>query len=83
MAKYKIIYDRANCTGVAACNIVAEKFWKMDEEDKANLVGAKPLGNDIWEREIAEEDLPENLDAARNCPVKVIKIVDESDNDLV
>jgi len=82
MAKYKIIYDRSNCTGVAACHIVAKKFWQMNKDDKADLISSIPVGNDIWEREIDEKDLPENLEAARNCPVSVIKIFDESNNEI-
>ena len=50
MAKYKIIYDRSNCTGVAACHIVAKKFWQMNKDDKADLISSIPVGNDIWER---------------------------------
>ncbi len=82
MAKYKIIYDRNNCTGVAACRIVAEKFWEMNKDDKADLIGSRCVGNDIWELEIDEKDLLENMDAARNCPVRVIKVVDEFNNEI-
>ncbi len=83
MTKYKVVYDRANCTGVAACTIVAEKFWQMDSDDKADLVGATLTGNDIWEREIDENDLPKNQEAARSCPVKVIKIFDEANKEVL
>lgn len=82
MAKYRIVYDRGNCTGVAACHIVAEKFWQMESDDKAMLVGGKHLGKDLWELEINESELPENLEAVRNCPVQVIKILDENDKEL-
>ncbi len=82
MAKYRIVYDRANCTGVAACAIVAERFWQMDSEDKATLVGGELTGNDVWEREITGEELPENLEAARSCPVQVIKIIDEQNKEV-
>lgn len=82
MARYRIVYDRANCTGVAACAIVAEKFWQMEQDDKATLVGGKHLGNDVWEREITEEEFPENQEAARSCPVQVIKIFDQRNNEV-
>ncbi len=77
MPKYKIIYDRNNCIGVGSCTILAEKFWKMAQDDKADLVGAREIGNGIWELEIDESVLEENKEAARNCPVGVIKVFDE------
>lgn len=83
MKKYRIVYDRANCTGVAACHIVAERFWQMDQEDKAVLVGGKQVENDIWEREITEQELAENREAAQSCPVQVIKIVDLENNQVL
>ncbi len=76
MPTYKVIYDRKNCSGVAACNIVAEAFWKMAEDGRADLVGAKQIGDDIWELEIDEENMPINVEAARYCPMLVIKIID-------
>ena len=78
MAKYKISYDRKNCIGASSCAILAEKFWKMDKnDDKADLVGGKKTGDDLWELEIDELYLEQNKEAARNCPVNVIKIVNE------
>jgi len=82
MAKYKIIYDRKNCTGIAVCSMVAEKFWIMNQDDKADLVSSANIGNDIWERIIEEDELKQNLDAARSCPVRVIKIVDEQNKEV-
>jgi len=76
MAKYKVVYDRKNCTGVAACNIVAERFWTMAEDGKANLLGAKEVGDGLWELDIDEGDLQTHLEAARHCPMLVIKIID-------
>lgn len=77
MPKYKIVYDRKNCIGVSSCALLAEKFWKMNADDKADLVGGKEKKDGIWELEIEEKDLYTNKEAARNCPVGVIKIFDE------
>ena len=57
------------------------------EGDKADLLGAKKIAQkkgrkegddndegDIWELEIKETELQDNKEAARNCPVNVIKI---------
>ncbi len=80
--KYKIIYDRKNCIGVGSCALLAEKFWAMASDDKADLIHGKQRKDGFWELEIAEEQLFENQEAARNCPVRVIKIVDEQDKEV-
>lgn len=83
MAKYKIIYDRKNCIGVQSCAILAQDFWKMNKvDDKADLIGGKQKGEDIWELEIDEADLERNKAAAKNCPVEIIKIIDESGKEI-
>ena len=74
MPTYTIVYDRSNCIGVSSCALLAEKFWKMNADDKADLVGAKETAAGVWELEIDEKDLHLNQEAARNCPVRVIKI---------
>ncbi len=62
--KYVIEYDREGCIGAAACAAVS-KNWVMSPEDgKA----------DYKEVEISEEELEENLEAARSCPVNVIHV---------
>lgn len=84
MPRYKILYDRKNCIGVSSCALLAEKFWVMDKkDDKAVLVGGNKKGNDeAWELTIDEKDLEVNKDAARNCPVNVIKIYDEEGKEV-
>lgn len=82
MVKYKVVYDRKNCTGVAACNIVAEEFWKMAQDGKADLVGAKQVGEGHWELDIDEKELPPHLEAARHCPMLVIKIIDHQGKEV-
>ena len=79
---YKIVYDRSNCIGVSSCALLAEKFWKMNEDTKADLVGAKQVKEGMWELKIDEKDLHENKEAARNCPVGVIKIFDEKGKEV-
>ncbi len=64
--KYKILFDRENCIGAYACLAVAPDVWKEGDDGKA-----------ILEREIIDEDdLQRQIEAAKACPVNVIKIVD-------
>jgi len=77
MPKYTIIYDRKNCIGVSSCALLAEEFWTMNADDKADLVGGKETKDGTWQREIEEKDLHKNKEAVRNCPVGVIRIFDK------
>jgi ferredoxin len=74
MKKYKIIYDREACIGAIACVAVNPKFWVMDPDGKANLLGAKKNKEGKWELIIGEDDFIINKDASEVCPVLAIKI---------
>jgi ferredoxin len=82
---YRIVFDRKNCIGAAACAAVAPEFWVMRDDGKADLIGAKTdeNGNQILivkESQLSKEGkniLAVNKDAAEVCPVQVIHIYDE------
>ena len=79
--KYKIVYDRDNCIGAAACVAVNPEYWVLKEDGKASIVmNKKPeikKGNGVIEEAIIDEkDLQTNIEAANVCPVRVIKIID-------
>jgi ferredoxin len=81
---YRIVFDRKNCIGAAACAAVAPEFWVMMDDGKADLIGAKTdeNGNQILivkESQLSKEGkniLAVNKDAAEVCPVQVIHIYD-------
>ena len=77
MKKYKVVYDRKDCIGAAACTAVS-KLWVIKEEDgKADLIGSEnKQGKDIQEKIINEKEFQEMLEAARVCPVNIIHIYD-------
>lgn len=73
--KYKIIYDRKSCIGAFSCVKVADKLWKVNNDNKADLVQSsynKETGN--YELMIGEENYEIALESAEVCPVNVIKI---------
>lgn len=74
-AKYKIIYERDLCIGVAACVMSSPKYWEMDSEGKAMLKQGKEVSPGIFEIEISEEDYAESFEAAKECPVNCIHII--------
>ena len=85
MKQYKIIYDRENCIGVAACVAVNPEAWDMDEFNKAKLLdGNFNEESGKFERIIGEKDLKVNIEAAQVCPVNIIHIIDlETGKELV
>jgi len=85
---YKIVFDRKNCIGAAACAAVAPEFWVMNEDGKADLVGYKDeKGNQVLivkESQLSKEGknvLRLNKEAAEVCPVQVIHIYDKDTNE--
>jgi len=86
MAKYKIEYNREGCIGAAACEAIAPDVWKLSDDDgKANLEKGKPVeGKDcFFEREFDDENLQKNLDAAKQCPAGVIKVINLETGDVL
>lgn len=82
--KYIIIYDKIGCIGAAACEAVAPTKWKVID-NKATLIDKKAIKTEEHEAlEIDEDLLEEHLEAAKACPVNVIKIKEkESGKELI
>ena len=78
--KYKIVFDRPNCIGAAACVTVYPERWALNKVDGlADLIGSKRIdenGKEFWILEFTEEELQLLLDSADVCPVQVITIFD-------
>lgn len=69
--EFKIIHDRPVCIGCGSCAAINDKFWKMNDDGKADLVGAKKVGH---QEHLELDDLEDNMDAAECCPVNCIHI---------
>lgn len=78
MAKIKIVYDREGCIGAGVCAAIADKFWVMNDDGKADLVGGKKNSEGKFEVEIDEKDLDVNMQSAEGCPAIVIHLVKEN-----
>ena len=77
--KYKVVYDRVNCTGVLACIPFHPKRWSINQEDaKADLEGGieDPNKPGTFVLEFSEEELDQFKASAEICPVNVIHIID-------
>lgn len=80
MVKVKVIYDRENCIGAGSCAAVCPKYWRMAEDNKADLLGSKKnnkIGKHELELEASEEEFTCLKDSANACPVQVIKVAEE------
>lgn len=62
--RYKVVIDRENCIGCAACVAVCPENFEIKDDGKAMPI--KPT--------ITEKEYPNNKKAEEVCPVKVIKI---------
>ena len=83
MAKYTLQQKHEECIGCGACVSVCEKFWKMNPEGKADLIGGKKGKSGFFEREVDEKDLKCNKEAADICPVTIIHIMDAKGKKLI
>lgn len=82
---YRVVFNRKECVGAAACAAIAPEFWEMKEDGKAHLIGCKmdKDGNEILvikESQMTKSmksALKLNKDAAEVCPVNVIHVFEE------
>lgn len=81
--RYKIIYERDLCIGAAACIMASQKYWELDDEGKAILKNGKEVSPGIFELEIGEEDYAEMFEAAKECPVLCIHIIDQKTGEKI
>ncbi len=72
----KIIHYRNKCIGCNSCVEHDSKRWKMSEEDgKSILIGSKEKSG-VYTADINLAELEANKQAAKDCPVNIIKIVE-------
>jgi ferredoxin len=70
----RIIQQREKCIGCHACVEAARFRWRISKKDgKCTLIGSTAKKG--WHMAFVEEDeYAENMLAAKNCPVKIIRI---------
>lgn len=65
MAKYKIEFERERCIGAVSCNDKCPDNWEMKDDGKS----------EVKIKDIDEDHLECNMEAAKACPVKAIHII--------
>ena len=81
MAKYKLVFNRKDCIGTAACASMNEDHWVIGEDGKSNLKDSKlNEKTGFFELEFDEKELEAKMQVASVCPVEVIMIykIDEA-----
>lgn len=82
MKKKKIIHFRDNCIGCNSCTEHAPCQWLIDPADgKARLRHAVEKDG-IFMVDIEPFEVDANKAAGRDCPVGIIRVLDESGKDI-
>jgi ferredoxin len=70
----RIIQQRIKCIGCNACVEAADYRWRISTKDgKCTLVGGVEKRG-FYSVVVNDHELEDNLKAAKNCPVNIIKI---------
>jgi ferredoxin len=70
----RIIQQRIKCIGCNACVEAADYRWRISTKDgKCTLVGGIEKRG-FFSVLVNDHELEDNLKAAKNCPVNIIKI---------
>ena len=69
----KLIHYRKTCIGCNSCVEHSPKNWKIADDGKADLLNAKEK-NGVFILEIDESTREESEAAAKDCPMRIIKI---------
>jgi ferredoxin len=70
----QITYQRSKCIGCNSCVEAAPERWRVSKKDgRCNLIeGIAKKG--IYRALISLDEYAQNLQAAANCPVKIIQL---------
>jgi len=68
----KIIQEHKKCIGCGSCVAICPKYWEMDSNGKAKLIGSKLNSDGNYELKV--EQVGCNKDAAEVCPVQCIYV---------
>ncbi|MBL3655190.1 MULTISPECIES: ferredoxin [Fulvivirga] len=70
----RILFQRNKCIGCNACVEAAPNRWRVSMRDgRCNLVGGIEKKG-IFQTDIHMVELDENLQAAANCPMRIIQV---------
>ena len=75
--KYKILYEKTKCIGIGTCVTSAPDMWVLESNGIATMKKTGAKKSPTFEEVIIDEsELSQNVEAAKGCPVGIIKIID-------
>lgn len=82
--KWLIQYDKKKCIGSGTCEAVAEKYWKVRDDGKAELIGSVfNQETQMFERVIGNDEFDANKSAADGCPPNCIHIINKETGEKI
>ncbi|MCG8573401.1 MAG: ferredoxin [Flavobacteriales bacterium] len=70
----QILFQRGKCIGCNGCVEAAPHRWRVSRKDgRCNLIEGKEKKG-FYQAIVSEDEYEENIQAAANCPVKIIQV---------
>jgi ferredoxin len=70
----RIVQYRDKCIGCYACVEAAPDRWRISRKDGKSVLIGGIAKKSTFSVQVSEIELPENRQAADNCPVNIIRI---------
>lgn len=75
--------DHAACSGIASCNDVSPKFFRLDAENRAVVISNETSeANAEQTLQVSDDEAAEIISAAESCPMVAISVFDENGGQL-
>jgi ferredoxin len=79
----RIEFDYDTCIGMFQCVAAWDAFEKDEDAGKAILTDSEQTEEDLFVREVAEDEQMDAKFAARACPVDAITVYDDDGEQLI
>lgn len=79
----RVEFDRDTCIGMYQCVAEWDAFEKNKDDGKADLVDSDEADDDVFVREIPDDEEFDAKFAARVCPVDAITVYDDDGDQLL
>ncbi|MDP2690888.1 MAG: ferredoxin [bacterium] len=76
---YTVTHHRKKCISCGACELEAPQSWTLDTEDGLSMIEGALEKGQFFVGRILEDDLEDNKRAEQNCPVHIIKIMENGE----
>lgn len=79
----KIVHFRENCIGCNSCVEHAPQYWNLkDQKNGKALLKDADEKNGVYVKKICDFEADQNICAARSCPVRIIRVMDDNGKEI-